>query len=712
MTTIVTRAGKGSALTNSEMDSNTVNLKATADAALAKAGGAMSGAITTNSTFDGRDVATDGTKLDGIEASADVTDTANVTAAGALMDSELTSIASVKALNQGVATGDSPTFAALTSTGEITANGGIALGDGDELTLGDSDEFKIKHHASGYTHLQNTVGTLYIDSDSVTFRDDDGSPSNMVISQTGIDVTGTATMDGLTVNSGGSNVATSFISTDSTVGIKLQDNNGNVELSASGSTFNIQPSGGTSVFSAASNGNVNIPNGGLMIGATTAPFTKSHIKDTAWSSGAPYGTVQLIEGNNVNDDNWGHLLITDTTTSNGNGGSIRFATGASSSLNPFAGVSGVSEGASWGGLGFYTRPQSGSATQRMRIDSSGNVGIANSSLSNWASGYNALQVGGKAFFAAHSSSDSYFGQNAYVNSGWKYASTAAASFIQQSGGQIQFYVAPSGTADSAISWTNALTMDNSGNVLVGTTATDTAAVGFRYRKSLNAISSVADGGISAYFGRRSSDGDIVVFRKDDAIVGSIGTTAGNLWVAGATNGVRLAGGTFNATNASGTVANGAVDLGYSNGKWKDLYLSGGVVFGPASASNVSSQTLDSYEEGTWTPANIAGVSLTVNAAVYTKIGRVVYIGMAVVFASTTNSAAVQFSGLPFAVRNQNDQAYGATIANTDVGRDNIYFAFLRNTTTIGIGNNLNADVANSVYSGKKLCLSGFYFTDE
>ena len=162
----------------------------TADAALPRTGGAMTGAITTNSTFDGRDVATDGSKLDGIEAGADVTDTANVTAAGALMDSELTSEASVKALNQGVATTDSPTFAGLTSSGEITANGGIALGDGDELTLGDSDEFKIKHHASGYTHLQNTVGTLYIDSDSVTFRDDDGSPSNMVISQTGIDVTG------------------------------------------------------------------------------------------------------------------------------------------------------------------------------------------------------------------------------------------------------------------------------------------------------------------------------------------------------------------------------------------------------------------------------------------------------------------------------------------------------------------------------------------
>lgn len=83
---------------------------------LALSGGTMTGDITFNSTqlFDGRDLSTDGSKLDGIEASADVTDTANVTAAGALMDSELTSEASVKALDQGVATTDSPSFAGLT----------------------------------------------------------------------------------------------------------------------------------------------------------------------------------------------------------------------------------------------------------------------------------------------------------------------------------------------------------------------------------------------------------------------------------------------------------------------------------------------------------------------------------------------------------------------------------------------------------------------
>lgn len=57
------------------------------------------GSITVTGTVDGRDVAADGSKLDGIEAGANVTDTANVTAAGALMDSEVTNLAQVKAFD-------------------------------------------------------------------------------------------------------------------------------------------------------------------------------------------------------------------------------------------------------------------------------------------------------------------------------------------------------------------------------------------------------------------------------------------------------------------------------------------------------------------------------------------------------------------------------------------------------------------------------------
>lgn len=60
----------GTAATTNSTDYATAAQGVTADAALPTTGGAMTGAITTTSTFDGRDVATDGAKLDGIAAGA------------------------------------------------------------------------------------------------------------------------------------------------------------------------------------------------------------------------------------------------------------------------------------------------------------------------------------------------------------------------------------------------------------------------------------------------------------------------------------------------------------------------------------------------------------------------------------------------------------------------------------------------------------------
>ena len=74
-TSIVTNAGAGQTLYHN----NTPVFVTTAT------GIDVTGNVVASGTVDGRDVATDGTKLDTVETSADVTDTANVTAAGALM---------------------------------------------------------------------------------------------------------------------------------------------------------------------------------------------------------------------------------------------------------------------------------------------------------------------------------------------------------------------------------------------------------------------------------------------------------------------------------------------------------------------------------------------------------------------------------------------------------------------------------------------------
>jgi len=79
----------------------------------------------------------DKTKLDGIEASADVTDTANVTSAGALMDSECTNLAAVKAINQGLATGDDVQFNDLTVAGDLTVTGTTTSINSTDLNVTD-----------------------------------------------------------------------------------------------------------------------------------------------------------------------------------------------------------------------------------------------------------------------------------------------------------------------------------------------------------------------------------------------------------------------------------------------------------------------------------------------------------------------------------------------------------------------------------------------
>ena len=151
------------------------------------AGLAMTGAITTNSTVDGRDVATDGTKLDGIEASADVTDTANVTAAGGLMDSELTAIASVKALNQGVATTDDPTFTNTQLAAIAQSKSDTAVDVFVYDTRKDSDGGAWRNrtqNTSWYNEALNTstrgatkkfpsVAVIVAESDTVTIYDGD-----------------------------------------------------------------------------------------------------------------------------------------------------------------------------------------------------------------------------------------------------------------------------------------------------------------------------------------------------------------------------------------------------------------------------------------------------------------------------------------------------------------------------------------------------------
>jgi hypothetical protein len=206
-----------------------------------------------------------------------------------------------------------------------------------------------------------------------------------------------------------------------------------------------------------------------------------------------------------------------------------------------------------------------------------------------------------------------------------------------------------GIDDNATS--TAMTLDGSGNLLVGTTSTTlTGNAGFTYQGGITTTSN--NGLLSAIMNRNTSDGDIVQFRKDNATVGSIGVNSGTRIYIGSGD----ANLTFNPvgnyvfpSTSTGGARDAQLDLGLSAARFKDLYLSGGVFLGGTGSAN----KLDDYEEGTWTPTLVGATSgsCTVSAnAVYTKVGRVVIVhGYINITGVGSASGNLVISNLPFSI---------------------------------------------------------------
>jgi hypothetical protein len=108
-------------------------------------------------------------------------------------------------------------------------------------------------------------------------------------------------------------------------------------------------------------------------------------------------------------------------------------------------------------------------TEYLRLTSSGNLGLG-VTPSAWT--IRALQLAAvSGSFSASQGGQGLWGVNAFFDGAWKYGGNAAATYYEQSGGVHSWYTAASGTAGNAISFTQAMTLDASGNLLVGTTTT-------------------------------------------------------------------------------------------------------------------------------------------------------------------------------------------------------------------------------------------------
>jgi hypothetical protein len=108
------------------------------------------------------------------------------------------------------------------------------------------------------------------------------------------------------------------------------------------------------------------------------------------------------------------------------------------------------------------------ASEKLRLDSSGNLGLG-VTPSAWGSPVKAVQIGNSSF--AGTTTQMLLSQNyVYDGSSDKYIANGLASQYYQVSGTHQWRIAPSGTAGNTITFTQAMTLDASGNLGIGTTS--------------------------------------------------------------------------------------------------------------------------------------------------------------------------------------------------------------------------------------------------
>jgi hypothetical protein len=107
---------------------------------------------------------------------------------------------------------------------------------------------------------------------------------------------------------------------------------------------------------------------------------------------------------------------------------------------------------------------------KMTLDSSGNLGLG-VTPSAWNSSFKAVQSSAGSI-VSQGTTNFRLWHNSYIDSGAsiKYINTASAAGYEMAGSEHRFYTAPSGTAGNAITFTQAMTLDASGNLGVGSTA--------------------------------------------------------------------------------------------------------------------------------------------------------------------------------------------------------------------------------------------------
>jgi hypothetical protein len=298
-------------------------------------------------------------------------------------------------------------------------------------------------------------------------------------------------------------------------------------------------------------------------------------------------------------------------------------------------------------LYFHTSNSSGTSSEKMRITGAGDVGIGTSSPTT------KLTVSGSSAIITTDGTTSTGARGLdFVHSGQSYGSLL--NYAQT--GETALTAGYTGSSGYFLTFktenVERVRITNTGNVGIGTSspaAKLTVAKSFNISGSgVYAPSSASGTGLNFGFdGSGTEESWIQALRNNTSetrnlLLNSLG---GNVLI-----------GTLNNTSGGGV-----------------LQVSNGITFPATQSASSNANTLDDYEEGTWTPTG-NGVTYTDPVANYTKIGDFVFCTFNFAFPSTASTSDAEIQGLPFAASSSNGARGTVSIAGVDTAISPIYAA--------------------------------------